>query len=412
MSALPQSTTNRDVAQPSSVVSQAQGKELGIRRMSIQCPHCSVELHVPFGLSAAKVRCSLCRQGFVIGAHGASEDQVASWLTNEGAGGGRAKPRPAVAAAPSAVVPLSNVPKARQRPLPMPHNNRDIRVVTLETHGVLLEFPARMLESPDFRCSMPRRCVQCGMRTHLRAHVIIFADQLADSIIKEREHASGPLQLNNSEIQTLTGRQVLDRLQPVPNVPPPADLPMPYWICDMCSGSGMISGQIQVNPQTHSGFCRLRIGSVFRAMEFMRNCGAEGTADFQRLRELVDKTGEKPWDMLPEEVQHRLQQWFQPEPSEQFLAYVPDRDHMRTEDGMAGLLVSTKRLIFHTPMRHRESPVSEPVELEHSLALLERKEAVNVRTPAWSLKHLAVDRDGLTHLRRALTVGGYKAVWR
>jgi hypothetical protein len=391
-----------------------QGNELGIRRANVQCPQCNAELHVPSRIGAARVRCGLCHHAFTLSPHNVAEDLVASWLTDEPAPvAPRPPPGPAGLATAGRSPPAHPVGHpAAQRVRPLPQANREIRIVALETSAVLVEFPAHLLESDEFRCSMPRRCVQCGVRTHLGAHVIIFAGQLVDSLSLEAEHSTRTLQLNNAEIQGLSGPQVLERLRPVPKVQPPGDLPMPYWLCDMCSGAGMICGQIQVNPEARDGFCRLKIGSIYRALEFMRNCGAEGTADFQRLHDQVDRTAESPWAMLPEVVQHRVQQWFQPAGAEVFLAYVPDRDHVRTGDGMAGLLLSSERLVYHTPMRHRESSVRESVELKHSVAMIERKEAISVQTPSWSVKQMSVDRDGLTHLRRALTIGGYQVLWR
>lgn len=373
----------------------------------VVCPQCGVELAMPPGCIGRAVRCAICQTSFRPPEARASamEDVVASWL-EEGDG---AEDGAAAAAAPKSHA----LPHRRQETGPpgAQISRGDIRIVTLATYGVLTEFPAARLEDPVFRCAMPRQCLQCGMRTHLRVHVIIYAAHLVDSISLEAEHSAGTLELSNAEIRGMTGQQVLDRLPHVPNVPPPGDLPMPYWLCDMCSGSGVVSGQIQVNPVSGSGFCRLQIRNIHRALEFLRSAGGEGTADFEKLRELVERSGEKPWDLLPEVVQHRVQQWFQPQDDEQFLAYVPDRDYVRTEDGMAGLVISTRRLLSHSPLRHRESPISQPLELAHAFSLTDRKETISIRTPAWTHKRMTVNREGLIRLRRALALAKFQAVW-
>jgi hypothetical protein len=185
---------------------------------------------------------------------------------------------------------------------------------------------------------------------------------------------------------------------------------MPYWVCDMCSGSGTVSGQIHVNPDTGKGWCRLFIRSLRRAMEFMVNAGGEGAEGYTALKERMEQTAENPWDTLPEVIQHRLQQWYRPERGEQFIVYIPDRDRARTEDGMAGVVISTIRLIYHNPRHHRECRSGEPMELEHASG--KGKGSVSIKTSVWEIKHMTVDRDGITRMRRGLSAGKFKAVWR
>ncbi len=77
---------------------------------------------------------------------------------------------------------------------------------------------------------------------------------------------------------------------------------------------------------------------------------------------------------------------------------------------MAGLLLSTRRLIYHTQFRHREAAQSEPVELH--LAMAGDIGNLRPKTPSWRVEHLRVDREGLARLRRSLALGKYKAAWR
>ena len=121
----------------------------------------------------------------------------------------------------------------------------------------------------------------------------------------EAERSAGTLVLSNDEVRGLSDQEILDRLPRVPNVPPPGDLPMPYWVCDMCSGSGTVSGQIQVNRTTGTGLCRLFIRNPRRAMEFAQVAGGENTEGYGELKDRVEQTVVNPWDSLPEVVQHR-----------------------------------------------------------------------------------------------------------
>lgn len=384
--------------------------------IKVKCPSCNATLAVPEGQMKRYIRCGACKHKFPLSRQPESviEDVVASWLTDddepqpddkallpdESVGDESLLLHPEGASAPAAVQTPAQAGSAAKG---------NIRCVKVEPRGALFEFPASRLRDPDFRSAFPRQCLSCDARTHLRAHVVIFSSQLTDSISMEAEHSAGTLILSNEEVVGLSGQEVLDRLHKVPNVPPPADLPVPYWVCDMCSGSGTVRGQIQVNPDTGKGWCRLLIRNHRRSLDFMVNAGGQDGEGYGPLKERVDQTAENPWNSLPEAVQHRIQQWFKPNRGEHFIAYVPDRDHVRAEDGMAGVLISDQRLIHHTPRRHRESPISKPVELEHAAGA--HRERVSIKTPGWEVKHMTVDRNGITRMRRGLSLGKFQAVW-
>ena len=129
-----------------------------------------------------------------------------------------------------------------------------------------------------------------------------------------------------------------------------------------------------------------------------------------KLHDLNESGKDNPWDMVPESVKHRLEQWFHPEDNERFLRYIPDRDHNRTEDGMAGLIVSNKRMIFHSQRRHMENKADEPLQL--LLAMTRDAGELEINTPTWQIKRMKVDREGIRELRRALTMGKFRVSWK
>jgi len=383
----------------------------------VVCPHCGAKLAVPEQAGKVNVRCGCCKEKFSIVPPAAKpvEDVVASWLTGEDGAGDDAPPEEDLdmdisgedlmsATQLSAAAPdLPEDASAGAGPRP------DARVVKVDGKGTLIEFATSLLHQSEFRAAFPRQCIRCDARVHLRAHAVIFAPQLMDSMSLEAEHKAGELVLSNEEVHGLTNQQVLDRLPEVPNVPPPGNLPMPYWLCDMCSGSGQVSGQIQVNPETGGGFCRLLIRGPRRALAFIDTALGKNIEGYQLVRDRVDQLVENPWDNLAEVVQHRIQQWFQPHQDEQFLSYTPDRDYARTEDGMAGVLITNQRLIAHYSRRHRESPVTEPLELTHSFGA--GRGHVAIKTATWTIPRMTVDRDGIARLRRGLSLGKFMAVW-
>lgn len=382
-----------------------------MKRVQVTCPSCGARLAVTDEHVKEFVRCGRCKHKFEVAKQPADvmEDVIASWLSEDDS----KEPEDQPVAAPDDTALMAEQPvadaEAPETPEAAPSVGGSIRCVKVESRGALFEFPPSRLLETSFRGAFPRQCVSCDSRTHLRAHVVIFSSQLKDSISMEAEHSAGGLMLSNEEVRGLSNEEVLNRLRRVPNVPHPADLPMPYWVCDMCSGAGMVSGQIQVNRQTGKGRCRLFIRHLRRAVEFMAAAGGEGAEGLDALRERVAKTAENPWTSLPEVVRHRLEQWYHPDKAELFLTYVPDRDRGRAEDGMAGLVISQARLIYHTPRSHHEAKATEPVELQHASG--GGKGSVSIKAPGWQVRHLTVDRDGLTRMRRALSKAKFHAVW-
>jgi len=376
------------------------------------CPHCGAKLAVPQQHLKANVRCGRCRKKFPVEVKPPNpvEDVVASWLTDDDDGGdGPSDSDVGPEADISGEDLLSGVSPAKSSAPAAAGEKADARIVKVDGQGTLIEFAPSLLLNSEFRSAFPRQCVRCDARVHLLAHVVVFAPQLRDSMSVEDEHNAGALVLSNEEVQGLTNQQILDRLHAVPNVPPPADLPMPYWLCDMCSGSGQISGQIRVNRDTGGGFCRLLIRNPRRALSFIDTAFGKGIEGYDLVKERVDKMVENPWDNIAEVIQHRLEQWFHPQKNEHFLAYVPDRDHARTEDGMGGVIITNQRLISHCSRRHRESTVKDALELTHSLGA--GKGHVSIKTASWTIPRMTVDRDGIARMRRGLSLGKFMAVW-
>jgi hypothetical protein len=366
----------------------------------IACPTCKTVLKVPGGCGGRIVRCGRCRQRFRLPEEeNHSDDDIASWLDD----------RPEIGIGlDQEMEPAGGMPQSPGDTIHPPMSG-PLRLVKVEAGSVLMEFPASRLLDPIFRCAMPRKCLQCSTKSHLYAHVIIYSGHMADSISLEAEHSAGALVLSDQEARTLAAEELLERLPKVPNVPHPANEPMPYWLCDMCSVAGVISGQITVNPATGQGTCRLKVNNVRQAQEFLIAIGGTGANGYNELERMLAQMVENPWESVPLAVQHRMSQWFKPEPEEHFLAYVPDRDHGRTEDGMNGVVVSNRRLVYHTEMRHREMHVGDNLQI--TVASHGHARRIAVRTDSWEVHAMTVDRDGLAGLRRALLMGQFRPAW-
>jgi len=360
------------------------------------CPSCGILLDVPAGKSDCFVRCGACQHRFRLPKIPITEDAVTDWLA-EGQKQEQQK---------------MDIVKPQQdsaRTAVLPAITDAIRIVKADRTGVLFEFPCSRLAEQSFRCAVPRRCLRCGTRTHLNARLIIYSTHLTDGS-GERQIPESSVTVQADDLATLTEEELLQRLPRIKNMPQPADLPMPYWICDQCEPEGMIAGQVRFTDKPGVGICRLWIGQLRRAEEFLGRAGAKNTPDHASLVRLISALPEEPWDSVPLSVQRNIAKWFKPSGGEQFVAYIPNVALNRQQEGSEGLVVSTFRVVFHTKDYHRESLSRDPLELTE--AFQGGSPFLQIKSPSWHLKRVTVDRDDIPRLRNALNRAKFQTSWR
>ncbi|MBN1943480.1 MAG: hypothetical protein JW849_09340 [Phycisphaerae bacterium] len=375
----------------------------------VRCPECTVILDIPEGFRGTKIRCSVCKAEFRI--PGISDEDILDWIGTEEADDtshGAQALRPGTETAATGPLPLSEAEQAEAFP-GFPAGFEGFFLARIDSHGALFEFPAEMLKPASFRAALPRKCLRCGTTHHIAPHMVIFGPLLKDCTTLEAEFIDQSTRLGEQELHQMSNEELLAHLPGPQRLPHPADLPMLYWICDMCNPSKMIRAQNRIDPETHEGSCFLQIQRIWRAEEFLRAVGGEDTDAHDKLLSVIQKHPETPWDHLPGSMQQRMRQWYAPHRGEKFVSYCPDRSHTRTEDGMAGVLVSSRRLIYHTALRHQESEKGEPLELCFSLE--SGRQLLRIEAPNWEIKNMVVDKAGLRNLRRALTEQGFTAQW-
>ena len=359
---------------------------------------------MPADVRDCAVRCGLCRETFRLPKDvPVPEDTIFGWLHRPDEDGDERA---------STLMPLSGKASRKTDHAASSETGQSkIRLVSLERSGAIFEFPAEYLRQAKFRCSIPRVCIHCLGRVHLSAHLIIFAPQLRDSISLEAEHKAGQLTIPQERLSGLTGEEMLQHLPEIPNVPAPANLPMPYWVCDLCSGAGAISGQIKVDQASGHGHCRLFMRHLQVAASFLGAVAGTHSQDFARFVEFAKRAKKDRWDALPTVVRHRLEQWFRPADDERFIAYIPDRNRARTEDGMAGVIISTRRLIYRRPPIHHELSSDSTVTLQ--VRTSKGKEIATISSAeGFKSRPITLDREGKMALQKALSEGKFKAAWR
>jgi hypothetical protein len=376
-----------------------------MRSRRVQCPFCHAILAAPPGCANCIARCSRCNHRFKLPRRvPVTEEAVVDWLAP-----GMEKDEIDLDA--------TLVPKGRPTDDPVSHQTAvlptpgaAVHLTELSSAGATFVFPAKLLRSEKFRLSLPRRCLRCGSRSGLVAHVVVFSPELRDSFSVEAEHAAGTLCRHERQLAGLSGADLLGALPQVPNVPAPANLPMPYWLCTGCSGAGQIGGHIQVaSDDATGGWCRLRIRSLRRAEEFLVAAGGGDTHDHAELRKQLTSLRDDPWNSLPGAVQNRIKQWYRPHKGERFVGFVPDDDLVASELGMGGLVVTNCRLIIHSERRHHECLISNSIQLQWLMG--NSKGRLRIKAPQWEVKHVALDRAGASALRQALREAKFQTVW-
>jgi phage FluMu protein Com len=374
----------------------------------VRCPECTVILDIPEDFKGIKVRCSVCKTDFRI--PGVSDADILDWIVQEekedtthGAASLKLSRKRTAALMEQSDLAKEEVFEGYSA------GSEGFFLVRIDSHGVLFEFPAAMLESADFRASLPRKCLRCGTTSHIIPRLVIYGPVMKDCTTVEAEFLDRSTRLDERDIRKLSTREILEQLPGPAQLPPPANLPMVYWICDMCNPSRMIYAQNRIDAETKQGACCLQIQRLWRAEEFLLAVGGENSEAHQKLLSSMEKHPETPWDKLAGAMQQRIRQWFAPHRGEKFVAYCADRSHSRTEDGMAGVLVSSRRLLYHTSLRNYESEKGEPLELSFSMD--NGRQMLKIQAPNWEVKNMVVDKMGLRTLRRALTEQNFTAQW-
>lgn len=367
---------------------------------TVKCPACGEKFSLPAGWSEEVVQCSHCHKSLRLRLRPSVEEEIAGWLGGDDDAG----PPPGLEEPPQPEAPGAP-PDAEAKG---PEDETALHVLDVTAEGVLLEFPTSRLLEPGFRGAMPRECLWCGAREHLRCCVIVFA--VGPGMPMRDADVCPPPVLIGEDLSDLDADKLLKRLRRVPNVPHPGDLPMPYWLCELCTGGIAVAGRFELHAHAASGRAGLIIRNAQAAERFLAAADGEGCAGHLLLRERIRRIPEDPFRALPFAVQRRLSVWFRPEAGEKFVAYVPDRNTTWQNDGMAGLVVSDRRLIYHTRLVHRDAPISEPLRVK--LSVTGPRGEVDIKSTALRLKHFHVDADGARVLRLALTKARFQVWWR
>ena len=324
-------------------------------KIQIICPGCKTALQVPDSAIGKKGRCATCSESFLIAppveqaeeaSKHAPDDTIMGWLDEAV----RNAPDPADSMAGD----MASLGPRRGFPIHLDH---------VDSMGAFFHFNSSLLYDTEFRSSFPQRCIVCGSRQSLSIHLIVWSGKLQGGNRKEQPIRRSPFVLELDTMQSLRGPDLLGQLPRVENVPEPYCLPFPYFICRKCSAVGTVVTEVHVDPEGNGEECELGISSLRQAEKFaLAVCGPDDSGPKEIRRARKERKGD-PWKALPLAIRVRIQRWFTPDDGEKFVAYIPDADYSKAEAGLAGLVLTDQRLIYHKSVAQTEFPLAEHLTL-------------------------------------------------
>lgn len=336
----------------------------------VMCPGCSLKFKVPVHLIGKRARCNDCQTIFVLEAPAEMlEDTVAEWLFE-----GAVPPKPidsaiggtpvraGVGAQPAAAAPAAATAMAAA-PVAQTHASAAdaVRLERIDDMGAYFEFPADRLPDCQLRGSMPRKCIACSSQDDLRIQLLVWTDRLPprDQLRLQEHQAASAGMLADYQGQGL--EEYLGRLPHLKMLPPPYNLPLPYYVCPACSTVGEVLTHVLAHGQRE--YCQIMIANLEVAADFLAANGGADSEDYHMVLEAWQHQKADPWRTLSLGVRNRLSNWFERKTGERFIEYFPDAEFSKAELGTAGLILTNRRAIYKKFAALREFNITKPTNL-------------------------------------------------
>jgi hypothetical protein len=210
-------------------------------------------------------------------------------------------------------------------------------------NGVRIAFDARFLEHEGFRASLPMRDVfSRGIeRTGLSARPVAFIDRSGATLRSvELFHAK-------YEQTVMPGWTPLDLLRAMPimeGLPRPFNLPLPYYVS---VGHAQLALDCQTTRRPDGGFtCEVLFPFGEYALEWLARVNGTCGPEYRLLEQELRLIHADAWNQLPEVCRQRIVVWCHFRPRERFVLFIPDAEFPQREMGLAGLVVTSQRLLY------------------------------------------------------------------
>lgn len=272
-----------------------------------------------------------------------------------------ATPQPAPK--PSPPSPPGSVGADRQpetsQPVNDPYDRIDpgsirLSIQSLDMSNVLMEFPNWLLELDAFRASFPMQCLGCGESdsNKLLAKPLPWVDKYP-SRISAREFSD---RFARNVPRNIGPIEFVKDMHLISDMPMPFGLQMPFYVCkDKCDRTIEITTKIVSSP--YGVGCQVRLPVGAGALEWMARVNGVCGRDYLQLASMVQRHKSTEWEAIPEKQRQRLANWFQWAEQEKFLIYLSDSDFAKKDEGLAGLVLTDKRIVFRKYQRQGVIPL-------------------------------------------------------
>jgi hypothetical protein len=237
----------------------------------------------------------------------------------------------------------------------------EVKLIRIDSEGAHFEFPATGLANEHLRNSFPRKCAGCGTRGDLQVHLLYWRDRMpVNDALTWQARQDGPVGRLASYERPFE-RGLLRQLPIARGLPSPYNLAFPIFTCAHCRPSREVRGRV-ITHGDHE-VCRLSISSLAVAVDFFRDNGGRNEPDYHRLIEERDQHPDS-WRALDARIRQRVSQWFSPREDERFVGFFRDADLPVQDAGGSGVVLTSRRLVFHKYAACRDYPLDTPGRLE------------------------------------------------
>jgi len=215
-------------------------------------------------------------------------------------------------------------------------------ITQCDQSGVTFAFDSAHLEQIGFRTAIPVRCAFSGEteRRKLSARPLAFIDRSG-----ARFRAPGDLEQKHTTT-LLSGQSVRDLLDVMGNV----DLPKPFSFCVPYYSSNEfshVSMKCWTESRSDGGItCYVMMPNGPTALLWLLNVNGTCGPEYSMLEADIGLLDNEAWRQLGDECRRRLAVWCPFEPMEQFRLYLSDGDFGTRDKGLAGLVLTDRRLIY------------------------------------------------------------------
>ncbi|MEM1107365.1 MAG: hypothetical protein AAGH99_01600 [Planctomycetota bacterium] len=220
--------------------------------------------------------------------------------------------------------------------------------VTME--GVSLSFAAEWLLDEVFRTSMPIRCAFNGKgpETHIVSRPMIFTNRCKDTTARARAFE---MQYEQNVGPKHSPREHVRGIGRISGFKEPFDHPLLYYACD-----GHAADALKCRARTDDlgrEHCEVLIPFGGVAVEWVSRVNGRCGPEYALLKTTVAHLSQGGWSNLREKTRHRLETWCKFERGERFKLYLNDADLTKADEGLGGVVVTDRRLLYHKFRRSR-----------------------------------------------------------